>query len=77
VMGDQPAQQCVGVLGVAQIAGAVEGVQACYGQAGRVAKLWSQALRPYGFRIRAVSRRPRGWVRQRAYGVGLSRPGVP
>ena len=31
VMGDQPAQQSVGVLGVAQVAGAVEYVQARHG----------------------------------------------
>ena len=36
-MGDQPAQHGVGVLGIAQVAGAVQGVQACHGQAGRVA----------------------------------------
>jgi hypothetical protein len=37
VTGDQPAQHGVGVLGVAQVAGAVEGAQARHGQAGRVA----------------------------------------
>ena len=37
VMGDQPAQHGVGVLGVAQVTGAVECVQARHGQAGRVA----------------------------------------
>lgn len=37
VMGDQPAQQGVGVLGVAQVPGAVELVQACEGKAGCVA----------------------------------------
>ena len=37
VMGNQPAQQSVAVLGVAQVAGAVEGVQARHGQTGRVA----------------------------------------
>ena len=37
VMGDQPAQHGVGVLGVAQVPGAVEGVQACHDQTGRVA----------------------------------------
>ena len=37
VVGDQPAQHGVGVLGVAQVPGAVEGVQAGHGQAGRVA----------------------------------------
>ena len=34
VMGDQPAQHGVGVLGVAQVTGAVQGVQARRGQAG-------------------------------------------
>ena len=37
VMGDQPAQHGAGVLGVAQVTGAVECVQARYGQVGRVA----------------------------------------
>ena len=37
VMGDQLARQGVGLVDVAQVAGAVEGVQACHGQAGRVA----------------------------------------
>jgi hypothetical protein len=36
-MGDQPAQHGVGVLGVAQVTGAVECVQARHGKAGRVA----------------------------------------
>ena len=36
-MGDQPAQQGVGVLGVAQVTGAVEWVEARRGEAGRVA----------------------------------------
>ncbi len=36
-MCDQPAQHGVGVLGVAQVAGAVECMQVCYGQAERVA----------------------------------------
>ena len=36
VMGDQPAQHGVGVLGVAQVPGAVERVQPCQGQGGRV-----------------------------------------
>jgi hypothetical protein len=36
-MGDQPAQQGVGVLGTAQVAGAVQGVQARDGKARRVA----------------------------------------
>jgi hypothetical protein len=39
VMGDQPAQHDVGVLGVAQVAGAVEGVRACHGEGGRVADI--------------------------------------
>ena len=34
VMGDQPAQHGVGVLGVAQVTGTVQGVQARHGQAG-------------------------------------------
>jgi hypothetical protein len=37
VEGDQPAQHGIGVLGVAQVPGAVERVEACRGQAGRVA----------------------------------------
>ena len=37
VMGDQPAQHRVGVLGVAQVTGTVECVQARQGQVGRVA----------------------------------------
>jgi hypothetical protein len=37
VMGDQPAQHGVGVLGAAQLPGAVQGVQAGHGKAGRVA----------------------------------------
>jgi len=37
VVGDQPAQQGVGVLSVPQVPGAVEGVQARGGKAGRVA----------------------------------------
>ena len=37
VMGDQPAQQGVGVLGVAQVPGAIELVQARDGKAGGVA----------------------------------------
>jgi len=37
VMGDQPAQHGVGVLGIAKVPGAVQGVQARHGQAGRVA----------------------------------------
>jgi hypothetical protein len=37
MVGDQPAQHGVGVLGVAQVPGAVEGVQARVGKAGRVA----------------------------------------
>jgi hypothetical protein len=37
VVGDQPAQQGAGVLGVAQVPGAVECVQACGGEVGRVA----------------------------------------
>ena len=37
VMGDQPAQHGVGVLGIAKVPGAVLGVQARHGQAGRVA----------------------------------------
>jgi hypothetical protein len=37
VMGDQPAQHGVGVLGVAQVTGAVQGMKACNHQAGRVA----------------------------------------
>ena len=36
-MGDQPAQQGVGVLGVAQVTSAVEWVEARDGKAGRVA----------------------------------------
>ena len=36
-MGDQPAQHGVGVLGIAKVPGAVQGVQARHGQAGRVA----------------------------------------
>jgi len=36
-MGDQPAQHGVGVLGIAQVTGAVQGVQARHGQARRVA----------------------------------------
>jgi hypothetical protein len=37
VMGDQPAQHGVGVVSVAEVAGAVECVQARHGQTGRVA----------------------------------------
>ena len=37
VMGDQPAQHGVGVLGVAQVTGAVQGVQARHGHAGGAA----------------------------------------
>ena len=37
VVGDQLAQHGVGVAGVAEVTGAVEGVQACRGEAGRVA----------------------------------------
>ena len=37
VMCDQPAQHGVGVLGIAQVTGAVQCVQARHGQAGRVA----------------------------------------
>ena len=37
VMGDQSAQHGVGVLGVAEVPGAVQGVQAGHGKAGRVA----------------------------------------
>ena len=37
VMGDQPAQHGVGVLGIAKVPSAVQGVQARHGQAGRVA----------------------------------------
>ena len=37
VMCDQPAQHGVGVLGIAQVTGAVQGVQARHGDVGRVA----------------------------------------
>ncbi len=37
VMGDQAAQHGVGVFGVAQVAGTIEWVEACHGQAARVA----------------------------------------
>jgi len=37
VMGDQPARHGVGMLGVAQVPGTVQGVQARHGQARRVA----------------------------------------
>jgi hypothetical protein len=37
MMGDQPAQHGIGVLSVAQVTGAVQGMQAPHGQAGRVA----------------------------------------
>ena len=36
-MGDKPAQHSVGVLGIAQVPGTVQGVQARYGQTGSVA----------------------------------------
>ena len=37
VMGDQPAQHGVGVLGIAQVTGTIQAVQARGGQAGRIA----------------------------------------
>ena len=45
VMGNQP-QQSVAVLGVAQAAGAVEGVQARHGQTGRVAEVQTGIIGP-------------------------------
>ena len=52
VVGDQPAQRGVGVVGVAQVAGAVEWVEAGRGQAGRVADVVQP---PGGFQEIGVS----------------------
>ena len=51
-MGDQPAQHGVGVLGVAQVPGAVEWVEARRGEAGRVADVVQP---PGGFQEIGVS----------------------
>ena len=51
-MGDQPAQHGVGVLGVAQVTGAVEWVEARRGEAGRVADVVQP---PGGFQQIGVS----------------------
>ena len=51
-MGDQPAQHGVGVLGVAQVTGAVEWVEARRGEAGRVADVVQP---PGGFQEIGVS----------------------
>jgi hypothetical protein len=64
VMSNQSAQHGVGVLGVAQVPGTFQGVQAGYGQAGRVADV----VQPRGgfqqISVRAENRRqtacPRG-----------------
>jgi hypothetical protein len=58
VVGDQPAQQGIGVPGVAQVPGAIELVQACEGKDGGVTDVVQPAggFQPVG--VRAELRRP-------------------
>jgi hypothetical protein len=63
VMGDQPAQQGVGVLSVAQVPGAVECVQARGGEAGRVADVVQPRS---GFQQTGISAENRCRLRARA-----------
>jgi hypothetical protein len=77
VMGDQPAQHGVGVLGVAQVTGAVQGVQARHGQAGGVADV----VQPRGgFQEAGVGARTGARLRARAatpWTCAQRRGGVP
>jgi hypothetical protein len=79
VVGDQSAQQGVGVLGVAQVPGAVECMQARGGEVGRVADVvqpWAASSRPAlaprtGARLRARAATP--WTCAQRRGRGSCR----
>jgi len=75
--GNEPAQHGVGVLGVAEVTGAVECVQACHGKAGRVAEV----VQPRGgfqhIGVRAENRCQAACPRGDALDVRLAAGGLP